>query len=70
MSISAVGSTSNVANVQQARAIDGDHKTAGSHTVKSKDSDGDYKPISTSSSASSVSSNGVQAALASLKTGW
>jgi len=69
MSISAVGSTSNIANVQQARAIDGDHKTASSQTVKSKDSDGDYKPISTSSSASSVSSNGVQAALASLKTG-
>ena len=69
MSISAVGSTSNIANGQQARAIDGDHKTAGSHTVKSKDSDGDYKPISTSSSASSVSSNGVQAALTTLKTG-
>jgi hypothetical protein len=41
MSISAVGSTSNIANVQHARAIDGDHKTASSHTVKSKDSDGD-----------------------------
>jgi len=69
MSISAVGSTSNVAIVPQARAIDGDHKAASSQTVKSKDSDGDYKPISTSSSASSVSSNGVQAALTSLKPG-
>jgi hypothetical protein len=69
MSISAIGSTSNVANVQQAKAIDGDHKTAGAQTVKSKDSDSDYKPINTSSSASSESSNGVQAALTSLKIG-
>jgi hypothetical protein len=69
MAISAISSTSTMTNIQQARAIDGDHKTASAQTVKSKDSDGDYKPISTSTSAPSMSSNGVQAALASLKIG-
>jgi hypothetical protein len=69
MSISAVGSAPSMPNVQQARALDGDHKTASSQTVKTKDSDGDFKSISASSSPSSVSSNGVQAALTSLKIG-
>ena len=50
-----------------ARTADGDYKSANVQTSQTKDSDGDYKPLS--SSAAAQSSAGVQASLASLKLG-
>jgi hypothetical protein len=50
-----------------ARAADGDYKSANVHSSKTKDRDGDYKPLT--SSAAAQSSAGVQASLTSLKIG-
>ena len=49
-----------------ARAADGDYKAANVQTSQTKDSDGDYKPMS---SPAAQSSAGVQASLTSLKVG-
>ena len=75
MSVSGVGSASNPiipaaqATTSVLRAADGDYKTRNSHTAQTKDADGDYKSLNTSSSAATVSSGGVQAALSALKMG-
>jgi hypothetical protein len=50
---------------QGARAVDGDYTTRGAGRSTSKDSDGDYKPVTTQATAS----GSVQAALTSLKSG-
>jgi hypothetical protein len=73
MSVSAVGSSTNATNVQSSagvavaaanqRAADGDYKTKGPGRSAVKDSDGDYKRLST---AQSTSSSSVQAAVANL----
>jgi hypothetical protein len=66
-------SSATTAATANARAADGDYKTKGSgHTVK--DSDGDYKPTSKTTTApptspAATSSNAVQAALANLTKG-
>jgi hypothetical protein len=50
-----------------ARAADGDYKAANVRTSQTRDSDGDYKPLTSSPAAQS--SAGVQASLNSLKVG-
>jgi hypothetical protein len=50
-----------------ARAADGDYKSASVRSSQTKDSDGDYKPLSSSPAAQS--SVGVQTSLSSLKLG-
>ena len=73
MSVSSIGSTPAVQQQSPvsstSRAADGDYtaKTAG--TSQTKDSDGDYKPVSATSSAATTSTSGVQAALSSLQKG-
>jgi len=49
-----------------ARVADGDYKAANVQTSQTKDSDGDYKPMS---SPAAQSSPGVQASLTTLKVG-
>ena len=75
MSISALNSsvTSQVASHTAAaaattRAADGDYKTKGAgHEVK--DSDGDYKPVATSTPTSTPIAGGTLSALSMLKKG-
>ena len=50
-----------------ARTADGDYKSANVQTSQTKDGDGDYKPLASSTAAQS--SAGVQASLTSLKVG-
>jgi hypothetical protein len=50
-----------------ARTADGDYKSANVQTSQTKDSDGDYNPLSSSPAAQSAT--GVQASLTSLKLG-
>ncbi len=72
MSISGVGSTPSTqtqALSSTTRAPDGDFLAPSAKTTQVKDSDGDYRPVATTSSAVSTSSSNVQAALNSLKTG-
>lgn len=68
MSISAIPSAPAPAPAAHppARAPDGDYKAASVQTSQTRDSDGDYRPMS---SAAAQSSAGVQASLTSLKPG-
>jgi hypothetical protein len=50
-----------------ARAADGDYKVRNAHSAQIKDSDGDYRPLT--SSAAAQSSSAVQVSLTSLKAG-
>ncbi len=76
MSVSGVSSTPAPLPVQlqptaatNVRNLDGDYKTANSKTVNTKDSDGDFKPVTTASSPASVSSSSTLSALSGLKMG-
>ena len=73
MSITPVGGPTSAAGAQSAhviasnqRAADGDYKTRGPGRASVKDTDGDYKALST---AQNTSSGAVQAAVTSLKMG-
>ncbi len=74
MSVAAISSAPNVASASpatataaQARAVDGDSKTANAKSAHIKDSDGDYRPLTRSAAAQS--SPAVQASQTSLKVG-
>ena len=81
MAISAVGTSTPLPSIQSsaasgrnARAADGDYNAANSGSAKVQDSDGDYKPLSstqatTASSTQAASSSATQAALSRLKLG-
>jgi hypothetical protein len=69
MSVTAVSSTpayTTPATSAVARTADGDYKTANALSSQIKDSNGDYKPLTSSAAQNSAS---VQTALASLKKG-
>ncbi len=73
MSIPAIGAAASVTQAQNSatsastqRAADGDYKTPGPGRAAVKDSDGDYKSLST---AQTTSSSAVQAAISALKQG-
>jgi hypothetical protein len=72
MTVSSVNSTPAVqaqTHATTSRAADGDYLARTSHTSQTKDSDGDYKPISATNSAATTSSSSVLASLSTLKKG-
>jgi hypothetical protein len=72
MTVSSVNSTPAIQAQTPAttsRATDGDYLARSAHTSQTKDSDGDYKPISTTNSAAATSSSSVLASLSTLTKG-